>query len=91
MNIDITVAIAVMQLLLTVVAVLIGWLVKGLFDKIKSMEAADKEVAKEVSGMRESLPMNYVRRDDFKELSNNIFDALRRIEGRVQTLAERAH
>lgn len=71
------------QLLLTLLGTLIGWLVKGLFDRMKTLESADRELAAQISGLREALPSNYVRRDDFKALGDNIFEALRRIEDKL--------
>jgi len=84
-----TIVIAVIQLLLTLVGVLFGWLVKGLFDRIKAMETADKELIAQVSALRELLPLNYVRRDDFQKLGDSIFDALRRIEDKLDKKADK--
>lgn len=72
-----------MQLLLMAVATLIGWAVKGLFDRIKSLEGADNALAAQVSALRELLPTNYVRREDQKVQGDAIFDALRRIEDKL--------
>lgn len=77
------IVLAGVQLLLTLLGTLIGWLVKGLFDRMKGLESADRELAAQISGLREALPSNYVRRDDFKALGDSIFDTLRRIEDKL--------
>lgn len=73
----------VFNLGLTIISFLGGWLLKSVFDRIKELETADKERAKEISAIREILPSQYVRRDDFKELGDSIFQALRRIEDKL--------
>jgi hypothetical protein len=67
----------------SVISVLGGWLLKSLFERIKDLELADKHWASQVALLREELPTNYVRRGDLKELTDSLFNALRRIEDKL--------
>ena len=42
-----------------------------------------------ISLVRETLPTHYVRRDDFKDLGDHIFSALRRIEDKLDLKQDR--
>lgn len=42
-----------------------------------------------ISLVRETLPTHYVRRDDFKDLGDNIFSALRRIEDKLDNKVDK--
>jgi hypothetical protein len=68
---------------MSLVAFLGGWLMKSLFERIKGLEDADKELSRQVGKLREELPSAYVRRDDFKESLDNMFALLRRIEDKL--------
>lgn len=82
------------------VAFLGGWLVKVIRDDIAALRAADQAMADktslelaavraELAGMRAELPDRFVRRDDFKEALDAIFNLLRRIEDKVEKKADR--
>lgn len=43
-----------------------------------------------ISLVRETLPTHYVRRDDFKDLGDNIFSALRRIEDKLDNKVDKS-
>ena len=72
------------QIAMTLVSFLGGWLLKTLFERIGGLEKADKDMAEQMSKLREDLPINYVRRNDFKDSLDSIFDALRRIEDKME-------
>jgi hypothetical protein len=84
----ITVAIAVAQGVLTLLAVLIGWLVKGLFASINELKRADAKVADELTALRISLAERYVSKADHKEALDAIFSMLRRIEDKLDEKAD---
>lgn len=88
--IDTTVALAIAQGLLTAIAVLIGWLVKGLFTRIDELGRADGRLAEQVNQLRVDLPERYVSKNDFKQLGDNIFSTLRRIEDKLDGKADKA-
>lgn len=68
---------------MSLIAFLGGWLLKTLFDRIKDLETADKAIAKELAELRVDMPSHYVRKDEFRQLGDNIFEALRRIEDKL--------
>ena len=78
-----TVVIGVVQLLLTLIGILIGWMVKGLFDRIRKLEEADAAIASQVAQLRVDLPTHYVSKGDFQQLAESLFNTLRRIEDKL--------
>ena len=74
---------------MTLVAFLGGWLIKGLFDRLKELENANRELSDRMSGVREALPTHYVRREDFRVFSDDIFAMLRRIEDKIDGKADK--
>jgi hypothetical protein len=93
MNVDptvITIAIAVVQGALALFGTLIGWLVKGLFARMKSLEeAADAKVEAALTELRVSLAERYVSKADHKEALDAIFAMLRRIEDKLDDKADK--
>lgn len=80
----VVVALAIAQGVLTVIALLIGWLMRGLFARMEKMEAADAKLADEVTALRVALPTLYVPKTEHKDQLDHIFAALRRIEDLMQ-------
>lgn len=79
---------------MSICAFLGGWLLKTLFDRIGGLEKADRELAQDMhiaitevrtdlAHLRAELPDRFVRRDDFKEALDNIFQAIRRLEDKL--------
>jgi hypothetical protein len=83
-TLDSTIVLAAAQGVLSIVAVLIGWLMRGLFARMEKMEAADAKLADEVTALRVALPTLYVTKAEHKDQLDNIFAALRRIEDLMQ-------
>lgn len=80
---------AFFNLAVSVAGVVISWLVKALFDRMKSMEQADNRMAEQLARLREELPERFVRRDDYRESLDAIFNTLRRIEDKVDRKADK--
>lgn len=72
------------------VTFLSGWLMKSLFDRITKLEDADAKILGEIAKLREELPTNYVRRGDMQQSLNELFSAIRRIEDKLDSKADRA-
>lgn len=68
---------------IALIAFLGGWLLKTLFERIRQLESADRDMAREVAALRVDLPSFYVRRDEFRQLGDSIFETLRRIEDKL--------
>jgi len=74
---------------MSVIAFLGGWLIKGIFDRLKDLERSDLLFAAQVADIRVALPTHYVRREDFKEFSDSLFTMLRRIEDKIDEKADK--
>lgn len=75
-----------------VLAIISALLKRALDANEKRLEACENNAASlqlAISLVRETLPTHYVRRDDFKDLSDNIFQALRRIEDKLDNKADK--
>jgi len=79
----------VFNLGVSVIGALMGWLVKSLFERIKEIESDQKSQLKALGQILVDLPTNYARRDDLVGGMDKIFDALRRIEDKVDRKADR--
>lgn len=89
MDTTVTVILFAAQGLLTVIAALIGWLVKGLSGNINDLKKTDTKLAEEVTNLRISLPERYMSKMDHKEALDAIFQALRRIDEKLDQKVDR--
>lgn len=91
MSIDTTVVLClgIVQLALALFGALIGWLVKGIFDRMKSLEEANREMAKQMAELRVSLAERYVSKADHTKALDDIFTMLRRIEDKLDHKADK--
>lgn len=64
------------QVLGNVLMIVGGWIMKTLW-------AAQKELAHDLAKLREELPQNYVAKDDWREIVSALFQKLDRIEEKV--------
>lgn len=67
----------------------ISLLVRALFARMTAMEQADNRMAEQLAKLREELPERFVRRDDYRESLDAIFNTLRRIEDKVDRKADK--
>ncbi len=74
---------------MAIIAALGGWFIRTLFDKIEALEATDSNLTEQVTLLRVELPSSYVNKDDFKDMLNNIFEMLRRIEDKLGAKVDR--
>lgn len=77
-----------------VVLVIITALLKRALDanerRLEACESNATSLHLAISLIRETLPTHYVRRDDFKDLGDNIFSALRRIEDKLDNKVDKS-
>ena len=66
--------------LMSIVGVLVGFLLKTVLDRVAMLEKVDEKLADQVKELAISMPTHYVTKMDHKNQLDNIFDALRRIE-----------
>lgn len=76
--------------LLLCLQLVVGWILRGIMDAIKRLELKDEELATYVADLRVALPTVYVPKEDFKEMGDNIFATLRRIEDKIDLKADKS-
>lgn len=76
-----------------VVLLIISALLKRALDanekRLEACEHSSASLQLAISLVRETLPTHYVRRDDFKDLGDSIFQALRRIEDKLDNKVDK--
>lgn len=77
------------QIALGVFGPLVGWLLKALFDRLAKLEERGDAMVREVHAMRVEMPTHYVRKEDHEKALDNIFQALRRIEEKLDMKADK--
>lgn len=98
---DLALASILVSVTMSLITGLTGWLLKSSFDRITALEKTAGEISaahskesaaihERIAAIREQLPSHYVRRDDFKDLGDNIFEALRRIETKLDGKADKS-
>ena len=66
-----------------------GWWLKVLWDAVKDLQSADKELAEKVSSIEILVAGQYVKRDDFDRFANAIFAKLDKIMDKLDTKADK--
>lgn len=73
----------------TVSGFLGGWWLKVLWDAVKDLQSADKELVEKVSSIEILVAGQYVKRDDFDRVANAIFAKLDKIMDKLDTKADK--
>ena len=71
------------NILFALVGVLGGWWMKAMWDAIKELEKADRELSKQVGDLKVLVAGDYVRTERFDTLSSALFSKLDRIENKL--------
>lgn len=77
------------NVLFAVVGVLGGWWMKAMWEAVKSLEMADKELGNQVADLKVLVAGGYVRTEQFNSLSTAIFTKLDRIEDKLDGKADK--
>ena len=85
---NVTVATA-LQIALTLVAFLGGWMIKSLSARIDKLEQAEQKIMDNISALREELPKSYVRHDRMDNTLNTIYQMLRDISDKLDMKADK--
>lgn len=76
-----------------VVLAVVAFLFKRSLDandkRTEALERRSEEHQIALHNIREMMPTVYVRRDDFKQLGDNIFSSLRRIEDKLDSKVDK--
>lgn len=73
----------------TITGFLGGWWLKVLWDAVKDLQTADKELAEKVSSIEILVAGQYVKRNDFDRVANAIFAKLDKIMDKLDTKADK--
>jgi len=68
---------------LGVVSMLGGFLLNAVWQSVKDLQKADKELAEKVASVDKLVAGDYVRRDEFQDMTKALFSKLDRIEDKV--------
>jgi len=77
------------QIATAIVGFLGGWFLKVMFQRIDRLETADMSMTQAINDLRVELPSRYVSKQDFQQMGNSIFEALRRIEDKLDHKADK--
>lgn len=77
------------NVLFALVGVLGGWWMKAMWEAIKNLEQADKQLNANVGDLKVLVAGQYVRQDSFDKLSQAIFNKLDRIEDKLDGKADK--
>ena len=68
---------------LGVISMLGGFLLNAVWQSVKDLQSADKELADKVASVEKLVAGDYVRRDEFADMTKALFTKLDRIEDKV--------
>ena len=77
------------NVLFAIVGVLGGWWMKAMWEAVKSLEMADKQLSNQVGELRVLVAGGYVKTEQFEGLSTAIFKKLDRIEDKLDLKADK--
>lgn len=66
-----------------------GWMLKSLWDAVKDLQLADKQLAEKVNSIEVLVAGEYATRSDFQILSTAIFTKLDRIEDKLDAKVDK--
>lgn len=78
-----------LQIALTLIAALGGWVMHSLSARIERLESGEQKIMEAVSALREELPKSYVRHDRMDTTLNNIYSMLRDISDKLDKKADK--
>lgn len=68
---------------------LFGFVLKAVWDSLRSLEIADKDLVNKVSAIEVLVAGNYVKKDEFNSVATAIFAKLDRIEDKIDKKADK--
>lgn len=77
------------NVLFAIVGVLGGWWMKAMWEAVKALELADKQLSNQVGELRVLVAGGYVKMEQFDGLSKAIFAKLDRIEDKLDGKADK--
>jgi hypothetical protein len=80
---------SIINWLLTGFGALIGFLLNAVWQAVKDLQIADKEMADKVGQIEVLVAGNYLRRDDFEHTIEALFKKLDKIEDKLDGKADK--
>lgn len=74
---------------LGLVSMLGGFLLNAVWQSVKDLQKADKDLADKVASVDKLVAGDYVRRDEFQDMTKALFTKLDRIEDKVDRKVDR--
>lgn len=68
---------------LSVVSLLGGFMLNAVWQAVKDLQSADKDLADKVAAVDKVIAGDYVRREEFADMTKALFSKLDRIEDKV--------
>ena len=68
---------------------LLGFIVKAMWDAVKDLQASDKDLADKVSKIEVLVAGEYVKKDEFNAIMLRIFEKLDHIESKIDGKADK--
>mgnify|MGYP000119559119 CR=1 FL=1 len=72
----------ILNFTLGTVSAVLGWFARELWDAIKELKA-------DLAKLREELPKEYTRKEDFQDFRKEIIEYLQRIEDKIDTKVDK--
>ena len=67
-----------------------GFFLKSIWDAIKDVQTADTAMASDITSLKVLVAGNYVTRNEYRDDMSGIKDALKRIEDKLDSKADKA-
>jgi hypothetical protein len=77
------------NILFAMLGVFGGWWMKAMWDAVKELEKADRELSKQVGDLKVLVAGGYVRIEQFESMSKALFAKLDRIEDKLDGKADK--
>lgn len=72
-----------------IINLILGGLIKAMWDSYKDLKKADASLADKVNSIEVLVAGQYVKRDDFDRVANQIFSKLDKISDKLDSKADR--
>jgi hypothetical protein len=74
---------------LSLLGILGGWWMKVMWETVKDLQTADRQLTEKLSSIEVLVAGNYVKREEFDKIADAIFKKLDRIDDKLSNKADR--
>jgi hypothetical protein len=75
--------------ILSLLGILGGWWMKVMWETVKDLQTADRQLTEKLSSIEVLVAGNYVKREEFDKIADAIFKKLDRIDDKLSNKADR--